>query len=125
MSGYVLFPVVHNFLLCILWESNIVVFSTFFLSSVCGLYIGWVCFAEKTHPEVLPFISSIKSAQAIMGVIVKNNVFRSLLLGGDTAAAVHSSATKKVFHVSIQPCFDKKLEASRLVGIQHRHCALM
>lgn len=39
------------------------------LASACP---GWVCYAEKTHSEMLPFISRTKSPQQVMGTIVKN-----------------------------------------------------
>lgn len=38
------------------------------LASACP---GWVCYAEKTHPEMLPFISRTKSPQQVMGTLVK------------------------------------------------------
>lgn len=38
------------------------------LSSSCP---GWICYAEKTHGELLPFVSAVKSAQAVMGTLVK------------------------------------------------------
>lgn len=38
------------------------------LSSACP---GWICYAEKTHAEMLPFISKTKSPQQIMGLLVK------------------------------------------------------
>jgi iron only hydrogenase large subunit-like protein len=38
------------------------------LASACP---GWVCYAEKAHTEMLPFISQTKSPQAIMGTLVK------------------------------------------------------
>ena len=39
------------------------------LASACP---GWICYAEKTHSEMLPFISRTKSPQQIMGTIVKS-----------------------------------------------------
>jgi len=39
------------------------------LSSACP---GWVCYAEKTHAEMIPFMSRIKSPQQIMGTLVKS-----------------------------------------------------
>jgi cytosolic iron-sulfur assembly component 3 len=39
------------------------------LASACP---GWVCYAEKAHSELLPFISRTKSPQQIMGTLVKN-----------------------------------------------------
>ena len=38
------------------------------LASACP---GWICYAEKTHSEMLPFISRTKSPQQVMGTIVK------------------------------------------------------
>jgi iron only hydrogenase large subunit-like protein len=60
---------------------------------------GWICYAEKTHPQCLPYISTTKSPQQILGTLMKE------VLG-----------MKDVFIVSVQPCFDKKLEASRKVS---------
>lgn len=39
------------------------------LASSCP---GWVCYAEKTHGEVLPHISAAKSPQQMMGSLVKD-----------------------------------------------------
>lgn len=39
------------------------------LASSCP---GWICYAEKTHSEMLPFISRTKSPQQVMGTLVKN-----------------------------------------------------
>ena len=70
------------------------------LSSVCP---GWVCYAEKTHGSwLLPNISRVKSPQQLMGSIAKG--FLSSRLG---------IARDNVYHVTLMPCFDKKLEASR------------
>ena len=38
------------------------------LASACP---GWICYAEKTHSEMLPFISRTKSPQQVMGTLVK------------------------------------------------------
>ncbi|XP_065909503.1 cytosolic Fe-S cluster assembly factor narfl-like [Dysidea avara] len=70
------------------------------LASACP---GWVCYAEKTHGSyILPHISSTKSPQQIMGSLVKD--YLSSLLG---------KSPEQIYHVTIMPCFDKKLEASR------------
>lgn len=70
------------------------------LASACP---GWVCYAEKTQAaNLLPHISSTKSPQAIMGSIVKRRL--APLRGWDPA---------RVYHCSVMPCYDKKLEASR------------
>jgi iron only hydrogenase large subunit-like protein len=38
------------------------------LASACP---GWICYAEKTHAEMLPFIARTKSPQQVMGTLVK------------------------------------------------------
>ncbi len=38
------------------------------LASACP---GWVCFAEKTHGDLLGLISTTRSPQAVMGGLVK------------------------------------------------------
>lgn len=63
---------------------------------------GWVCFAEKSHPYVLPHLSRIKSPQALMGTLLKTTLSRILGI-----------APSRIWHLAIMPCFDKKLEASR------------
>ncbi|KAI0391370.1 iron only hydrogenase large subunit domain-containing protein [Xylariaceae sp. FL0594] len=69
------------------------------LTSSCP---GWVCYAEKTHPHVLPHISRIKSPQALMGTLLKTTLSRTLGISPD-----------RIWHLAVMPCFDKKLEASR------------
>ncbi|KAM0353500.1 hypothetical protein ACHAPU_001512 [Fusarium lateritium] len=69
------------------------------LASSCP---GWVCYAEKTHPHVLPHISKVKSPQALMGTLLKTSLSRTLDI-----------APGRIWHLAVMPCFDKKLEASR------------
>ncbi|KAI1190520.1 iron only hydrogenase large subunit domain-containing protein [Nemania serpens] len=69
------------------------------LSSSCP---GWVCYAEKTHPYVLPHVSKIKSPQALMGTLLKTSLSRTLGI-----------PPHRIWHLAVMPCFDKKLEASR------------
>ncbi|KAI9030965.1 cytosolic Fe-S cluster assembly factor NARFL-like protein [Phycomyces nitens] len=69
------------------------------LASSCP---GWVCYAEKTHGEVLPHISATKSPQQMMGTLVK-----------DYLATKVNSRPNMIYHVAVMPCYDKKLEASR------------
>lgn len=69
------------------------------LASSCP---GWVCYAEKTHPYVLPHLSKVKSPQALMGTILKTTLSRKLGI-----------PPSRIWHVAVMPCFDKKLEASR------------
>lgn len=69
------------------------------LSSACP---GWVCYAEKTHPFVLPHLSRMKSPQALMGTLFKTALSKSL-----------GVSPSRIWHLAVMPCFDKKLEASR------------
>jgi len=60
-------------------------------------FLGWICYAEKTHGSfILPYISTTKSAQQIMGSLVKGKLGRN-----------------GTYHITVMPCYDKKLEASR------------
>ena len=69
------------------------------MSSSCP---GWICFIEKSHPEVIPFISTVKSAQQIAGVLIK------LYISNITGVP-----PEKIYHVAVMPCADKKIEALR------------
>ncbi|KAJ3570361.1 hypothetical protein NP233_g4460 [Leucocoprinus birnbaumii] len=69
------------------------------LASACP---GWICYAEKAHSEMLPFISRTKSPQQVMGTLVKKWIGRRL-----------GKQPNEIYHVSVMPCYDKKLEASR------------
>jgi len=69
------------------------------LTSSCP---GWICYAEKTHPHILPHLSRLKSPQALMGTLLKTTLSHKLRISPD-----------RIWHVAIMPCFDKKLEASR------------
>eukprot|EP01132_Coremiostelium_polycephalum_P001547 gene1547-1954_t len=70
------------------------------LASACP---GWICYAEKTHGDyILPYISTTKSPQQIMGTLVKYHF--SKLIGKQPS---------EIYHTTVMPCYDKKLEASR------------
>ncbi|KAI9088877.1 iron hydrogenase [Phlyctochytrium arcticum] len=69
------------------------------LASACP---GWICYAEKTHDHLLPYIDSTKSPQQIMGSLVKNYL-------GDHLGV----PPNRIYHITVMPCYDKKLEASR------------
>ncbi|XP_054614921.1 cytosolic Fe-S cluster assembly factor narfl [Dunckerocampus dactyliophorus] len=70
------------------------------LTSACP---GWICYAEKTHGEfVLPYISTTRSPQQMMGSLVKGYF-----------AQQEGLSPQQIYHVAVMPCFDKKLEASR------------
>ncbi|KAF8798712.1 iron hydrogenase [Phlegmacium glaucopus] len=69
------------------------------LASACP---GWICYAEKAHAEMLPFIARTKSPQQVMGTLVK-----------EWMATHWGKKPQEIYHVSVMPCYDKKLEASR------------
>uniref|UniRef100_A0A1B0B0G6 Iron hydrogenase small subunit domain-containing protein n=1 Tax=Glossina palpalis gambiensis TaxID=67801 RepID=A0A1B0B0G6_9MUSC len=70
------------------------------LTSSCP---GWVCYAEKTHGNfILPYLSTTRSPQQIMGVLVKQWLAKNLKVKAE-----------QIYHVTLMPCYDKKLEASR------------
>lgn len=69
------------------------------LTSACP---GWICYAEKTHPYVLPHLSRLKSPQALTGTLVKSVLSQR-----------YGIPPSQIWHLAIMPCFDKKLEASR------------
>ncbi|XP_049623933.1 cytosolic iron-sulfur assembly component 3 isoform X3 [Suncus etruscus] len=70
------------------------------LTSVCP---GWICYAEKTHGNLLvPLISTARSPQQVMGVLVK-----------DFFAQRQHVSPATIYHMTVMPCYDKKLEASR------------
>ncbi|NWU39941.1 NARFL factor, partial [Hylia prasina] len=70
------------------------------LASACP---GWICYAEKTHGSfIIPHISTTKSPQQIMGSLVKGYFAEQQHLPPD-----------RIYHVTVMPCYDKKLEASR------------
>ncbi|NWW76455.1 NARFL factor, partial [Climacteris rufus] len=70
------------------------------LASACP---GWICYAEKTHGSfIIPYISTTKSPQQVMGSLVKGYFAEQQHLPPD-----------RIYHVTVMPCYDKKLEASR------------
>lgn len=71
------------------------------LTSSCP---GWVLYVEKTHPHLIPYVSRVKSPQAIMGTLIKQFwcATEEVRLTADA-----------IFHVAVMPCYDKKLEAVR------------
>lgn len=70
------------------------------ISSSCP---GWICYAEKTLGSyILPYISSVKSPQQTMGAVIKRYLGQKMSMRPD-----------EVYHVTVMPCYDKKLEAAR------------
>lgn len=67
------------------------------ISSICP---GWICYAEKTNGDLLiPHLSKVRSPQQIMGSLIKR--------------CDNAKKQSPIYHVTLMPCFDKKLEASR------------
>ena len=75
------------------------------LTSACP---GWICYAEKTHPHILPHLSKLKSPQALTGTLVKSVLAKKC-----------GVPPEKIWHMAVMPCFDKKLEASRAELTSH------
>ncbi|XP_039070320.1 protein NAR1-like [Hibiscus syriacus] len=70
------------------------------LSSSCP---GWICYAEKQLGSyILPYISSVKSPQQSMGAALKHHICQTM-----------GFRPEEIYHVTVMPCYDKKLEASR------------
>lgn len=70
------------------------------LPMLCSSCPGWICYAEKMHDYLLDNISAVKSPQQIVGSFVSHLLREEEKL-------------ENIFHFSIMPCYDKKLEASR------------
>lgn len=79
------------------------------ISSACP---GWICYAEKTLGSfILPYICSVKSPQQVMGAIIKHHISKKMGYSPD-----------RIFHVTVMPCYDKKLEAARddfVISVDH------
>jgi iron only hydrogenase large subunit-like protein len=79
---------------------------------------GWVCYVEKTHPDLLPNVCTAMSPLAIAGRYIKQYVAASATqvpasAGIDPAAVSAADRQSRTYHISVQPCFDRKLEAAR------------
>ncbi|GAV55357.1 hypothetical protein ZYGR_0AS06810 [Zygosaccharomyces rouxii] len=64
---------------------------------LCSICPGFVLYAEKTRPELVPLLLNVKSPQQVTGSLLKQTL----------------PPEQEIYHLSIMPCFDKKLEASR------------
>ncbi|XP_016205847.1 protein NAR1 isoform X1 [Arachis ipaensis] len=70
------------------------------IASACP---GWICYAEKQLGSfVLPNISKVKSPQQTIGAIIKHYLCQDMGL-----------RPEEIYHVTVMPCYDKKLEAAR------------
>lgn len=63
---------------------------------------GWVNFIERRYPELIPYLSTCKSPQQMMGATVKNHY-----------AKLAGIPKEDLFVVSVVPCIAKKYEAAR------------
>lgn len=63
---------------------------------------GWINYAEKHIPEILPFVSSTRSPQGILGALAKTYLPKVMDLD-----------IEKIRTISIMPCIAKKDEAKR------------
>eukprot|EP00835_Amoeboradix_gromovi_P003987 NODE_287_length_11752_cov_0.494036.p2 type:complete len:443 gc:universal NODE_287_length_11752_cov_0.494036:1731-3059(+) len=59
---------------------------------------GWVCYAEKTHPYLIPLLSTTKSPQQCAGVLTKH---------------IYAKDPNDTYTFCVMPCYDKKLESAR------------
>lgn len=64
---------------------------------LCSVCPGFVLYAEKTRPELVPLLLNVKSPQQVTGSLIKQTL----------------PTDQEIYHLSMMPCFDKKLEASR------------
>ncbi|KAJ1978428.1 Cytosolic Fe-S cluster assembly factor nar1 [Dimargaris xerosporica] len=88
------------------------------LASACP---GWICYAEKSQPHALPYISCTKSPQQVMGAMIKSFVgqqlptfaARSPVKRNTPALRADPVSPHQIYHLCVMPCYDKKLEASR------------
>lgn len=85
------------------YEKNSKTGSRDYLNLISSICPGFVCYVEKTHGELLtPLLSTVKSPQQIFGTLLKQ-----------IWSANENLSPERIFHISLMPCFDKKLEASR------------
>lgn len=63
---------------------------------------GWVAMVEKSNPELIPYLSSCKSPQMMLGAVIKNYF-----------AEVEDVAPQDIINVSVMPCVRKQGEADR------------
>lgn len=65
---------------------------------------GWICFVEKTQPkELLKQLSKILTPQELQGRQVKDVQIHD----------IDNILPQDIYHLSIEPCYDKKQEISR------------
>lgn len=70
-----------------------------FMTSCCP---GWINYVEKTHPELIPNLSSCKSPMEMLGALIK-----------DYLPKKYNVNAEDIFHIAVMPCTAKKHEANR------------
>ena len=70
---------------------------------------GWVDYAKKFHPEIVPHISTCKSPMMMLGAVVKT--YYAKMLG---------VSPSKIAFVAVMPCTAKKKEANMLNQYKER-----
>ncbi|EEQ99025.1 conserved hypothetical protein [Perkinsus marinus ATCC 50983] len=93
-----------------------------FLTSHCP---GWTCYAEKSlDADTVELLSNVRSAEQIQGLYVKSVIphFRQIVayrgfwdtyLSRIMLPKSSSSSLRRIYHVLVSPCFDRKLEVLR------------
>lgn len=67
----------------------------------------WVCYAEKKAHTLVPLLSTVQSAQQIMGALLRT------LLPRHTATPLTSA---DIFITSVASCYDRKLVAVQVMS---------
>lgn len=89
------------------------------LSSICP---GFLIYTEKTKPKLVPMLLNVKSAQQVTGALFKEIALEE---GYDVDTSLKDGKRTNVqYHLTIVPCFDKKLEASRPDGEGEVNCVI-
>lgn len=69
------------------------------ISSCCP---AWIKYAEQFYPDILPYLSTVKSPQQMLGSIIKSYY-----------APQNNINPNSIYSVAIMPCLAKKFEAQR------------
>ena len=78
-------------------------------ATVQGMYrlswfpFRWICYAEKKSHALVPFLSTVRSAQQIVGQLIRKFLPNQC----------SSLQSKDIYIVTVVSCYDRKLEASR------------
>ena len=73
------------------------------LPLITGCCPAWIKFAEQQIPEILPYITTVKSPQQIIGSLIKSYVAKN-----------ENMSPSELYSISIMPCTAKKYEGQRV-----------